>query len=272
MGNKQKICRLLLLALCFPTAACRFTPWETEPVCTDRYQKNTASLAKREAGGKNIKIVVISDAHNQLAKLERAITGINARGDIDFVVMVGDITESGVLLEYEWACEVFQKLNMPRFYAIGNHDAISFGKEIHQKMFGALDSTIRFRDSKFIIFNNNKYEFPEAPDYDWIAQQAVVNAGETRNHTVAFSHVSPNVDVYNLTEVEFEEAFFFSNGVGLTVHGHRHQFSFREDQFGTRHITVPTMADYFFSVLTLNSDFTVSLETCRKNCTVRASW
>jgi len=272
MPSGRALSLLLVLALGLAAPSCRYSPWETDPDCTDKPGKNLASLALREAGGSDVRIALLTDSHNNVDRLDEVVSWINARGDIDFVIVLGDITNQGLLLEYEWACTGLRDLNAPRFYTIGNHDAISFGKEVFREMFGPYDLAFRFRNSRFILYNANKFEFSGVPDYDFIAAAAAVAGGETRIHTVAFSHVPPEVDVYTQAEVDFEEAFMAANGVDFTVHGHRDVYSLVQDGFGTRHLIVPSVERAYYSVLTLTAGDAVTVETCQDTCTTRASW
>ena len=271
MKAEKRACCAILLALCLPVAACRYSPWETEPDCKDRLSKNLANLEESAAGSGDFRFAVFSDSHNEIGELDKIVSRINARGDISFVVVLGDITNTGLLMEYEWACRALGKLDMPRFYAIGNHDAISFGKDVFNKMFGPYDYAIGYRESKLIVFNSNKFEFPDVPDYPLIAKLAEVSPGEVRRHTVGLAHVAPVVDVYDEEDVRFEEAFYFEHGFNLAVHGHRN-FHLWRDGYGTAHVMADLASKGEYDVLTLHADSRVTLEVCRPDCAVHSAW
>lgn len=60
---------------------------------------------------------------------ETAISALNAHAAmhneaLDFVFHTGDVVDHGEPAEYELAREIFNQLNMPIHYAIGNHDKI----------------------------------------------------------------------------------------------------------------------------------------------------
>ena len=52
---------------------------------------------------------------------------INKRGDVDFVVHCGDISDFGVTREFELQRDILEKLTMPYVVLIGNHDCLGSG-------------------------------------------------------------------------------------------------------------------------------------------------
>ena len=77
---------------------------------------------------KNFKFAFLSDTHigspngSSEEDLRRTITDINARNDIDFVVITGDITELGSNKELALAKKILDSLRLPYYIIPGNHD------------------------------------------------------------------------------------------------------------------------------------------------------
>jgi hypothetical protein len=80
-------------------------------------------------------------------------------------------------------------------------------------------------DSRFVVFNNNKLEHDHVPDTAFISAAAELRPGETRNHTVAVSHIAPWSVSGDDREVRLERELLASLGVRYTIHAHRHRFA-----------------------------------------------
>ncbi|MFQ5486749.1 MAG: metallophosphoesterase family protein, partial [Desulfobacterales bacterium] len=209
---------------------------------------------------------LLADAQRQPLSTQKVIERIAGRDDIAFVLILGDLTDTGLEMEFEWTCKSLEKLDIPYLPIIGNHDAISFGKEIWKKYFGAFDYSFTFLESKFIIYNDNAYEFPGVPDFDWMAQEAAVAGGEVRYHTIGVSHIPPVTDVHNADEAFALRQFLFDNGFDLTVHGHLARFDYWRDEFGVDHYYVDDTEGEEYGIMTVYQD-RVEFENCSPECT-----
>jgi Icc protein len=113
------------------------------------------------------RIVQISDTHlsrfgNFEEKMfDRALKDINNL-DIapDVIVHTGDITDRGVLSEYEFALQKINLLDSKVLFTPGNHDERNYGHSLYREMIGPLDSKKEIGDLIFFIMNS-----PE-PDRD----------------------------------------------------------------------------------------------------------
>src|ERR1043165_4845156 len=97
----------LLLASCMQP-----TPFGTDAEEHDLNAVNVARLLARESAGP-LRFVALGDSHQAYDELERTVEQINARTDIDLVVHVGDISNLGLLQEFEWTERVLARLNVP---------------------------------------------------------------------------------------------------------------------------------------------------------------
>ncbi|MFW9987754.1 MAG: metallophosphoesterase family protein, partial [Candidatus Odinarchaeota archaeon] len=93
------------------------------------------------------RFVIISDTHINrgrgsfnLHAYNLGIEQINKIKNVDLYLHLGDITQSGTLLEYEYAIEQFKKFKpiskCPLMILIGNHDAMNVGYLLFEEMIG----------------------------------------------------------------------------------------------------------------------------------------
>ncbi|MFO8018914.1 MAG: metallophosphoesterase [Promethearchaeia archaeon] len=96
---------------------------------------------------KKKKIVLLSDTHIErhnsafnLHAFNEGIKKLNKIKDVDLYLHLGDITHNGTLIEYEYAQEQINKLELlptsPLRFVIGNHDAKNVGYLLFEEFFG----------------------------------------------------------------------------------------------------------------------------------------
>lgn len=133
--------------------------------------------------------VVTGDTHLDYDNTEKMVTHINNDPEVDFVIHLGDVTDHGLLKEYEWATGVLQKLRVPYLLTIGNHDVVSRGDEVYRYMYGPTDFSVIIDSVKFIFYNNNSREYDfngKVPDLGWLENEL---SGDNFNRVVLSSHV-----------------------------------------------------------------------------------
>lgn len=83
-------------------------------------------IAAYSAGGQNLKFAWLTDIHVGYAKSDsvilKQIDRINSQNDVGFVVITGDISETGKWEELERAQKLLSKLNKRFLIIPGNHD------------------------------------------------------------------------------------------------------------------------------------------------------
>lgn len=137
-----------------------------------------------------ITFIVTGDTHLDYDNTGKMVDLINKDASIDFVVHVGDLTDHGLLKEYEWKTAVLQRLNVPFLVAIGNHDVLSKGEDVYRHMFGPTNFSMVVDSIKFIFYNNNgrEYDFKgNIPDLNWLEKELTKEKNFKR--AVLVSHV-----------------------------------------------------------------------------------
>ena len=132
-------------------------------------------------GDDTVTFAFVGDSQRFYDELERFIDTVNAIDEIDFIILAGDISDFGLLEEFELIHEQLSGLNKPYFGVVGNHDVVARGEEIFERMFGPLNYTFTYRSVKFIAHNTNGKEYPdkEVPDMNWL-RSALVTDGSAR--------------------------------------------------------------------------------------------
>ena len=261
---------LLIAVLLLSGCQYEVSPWDTDVNCpaSVSVESNIArlkALELAEGSRADYKVALLSDPQFYPGAFEDVIKQVNKMDDIAFVVVSGDLTETGVKAEFEWTCKAMSKSTKPIFAVLGNHDALAFGSEIWLDVFGEYDFSFEYQSSKFIAYNDNKYEFENVPDRNWLESEASVAVGETRAHTIAISHNPPWKSDLALSQ-EMKDY-----GFDLSVHGHQHKFDFWQlfDVQLPHYITSFTK-EKEYGILTVSGS-ELSLENCKGSVCVGAN-
>ena len=193
--------------------------------------KNIELIERATAGKSIIRFAVISDSQRFYDETRDAVNAINARGDIDFVLHGGDLTEYGATKEFLWQRDILDKLSMPYVCVIGNHDCIATGIEAYKSLFGPLNFSFTAGDVRFVCLNTNSLEFDYSeavPDLGYIKNEiATMDAGVRKS--VVLMHASPYSEQFsnNLAQ-EFHQLLTRLRGLQFCVYGHGHNVTVDE--------------------------------------------
>ena len=101
-----------------------------------RNEENMARIEQACAGRSEIRFAKISDTQRWYDETEDAVESINQRGDVDFVVHCGDISDFGMTNEMELQRDILEKLRVPYVVLLGNHDCLGTGADTFRWLFG----------------------------------------------------------------------------------------------------------------------------------------
>ncbi|CAG4994181.1 3',5'-cyclic adenosine monophosphate phosphodiesterase CpdA [Dyadobacter sp. CECT 9275] len=186
-------------------------------------EKNIAKLGRN--ADDTVTIAFTGDSQRFYAHIDRFVKKANTLPEIDFILLAGDISDFGLLQEFEWVNSRLAKLSKPYIGVIGNHDLVANGEVVFEKMFGPLNLSFVYDSIRFVTHNTNslEYKFRKVPDMNWLGN-ALKPAANVK-HIVTVSHVPPfSPDEFN-TDLEGPYTRLLSQTPNLLVslHGHVHE-------------------------------------------------
>ena len=213
------------LAALIGLGGCRFeeSPYSAKPSQKNLNPKNIAHItALSQSTPEPFRIGVVSDTHTYYDDYLKVIRDIRGKNSCDFLLHCGDVTDSGLLREYEWGDEIIRKADLPYVTVIGNHDALANGKTIFLEMYGYYNVSFEYNRAHVIVFNNNNWEFGvDVPDFDWLeAELAAKPLGEVK---IVAAHISPfDNDRFNTAQQSRFHTLMQTYSVSCVVGGHNH--------------------------------------------------
>lgn len=180
----------------------------------------------------NFKFALLTDLHIQITNaepgkdLQMAVSDLNNSSNIDFVLINGDITETGDLASLLKAREIISGLKMPWFITSGNHDTkwTPSGGTAFSKVFGDDKFTFEHKGFRFIGFNTGPlikmgdgHIYPQ--DFDWVENE-LQKAGNKAQVFIVTHYPLQNGDVDNWYEMT---ALLRKYNVQAVLSGHYHR-------------------------------------------------
>ncbi len=201
---------------------------------------------------------LISDPQILPGFLKLAVNALDDRGDISFSLILGDLTDRSLRAEFLWVADVVEKANHPVLTVVGNHDGLIYGEDIYKRVFGPLNYTFTFRGVKFVMWNNNPFEWGY-PDFDWLRREI-----ETYPHVIIVAHQPPgSIERYPEANDELRSIYAHPHVLG-SLHGHTHKYGF-ELISDKPVLTVARVVDTTFSVMKVKDSFALSFEHCQES-------
>lgn len=236
----------LFIFLCLFGCEFKLSPYVAK---IPKQQKNSVTLqqikSSEASASADFKVAFLSDTHNYYERLEDGVKKINANGPYAFVIITGDVTNYGLIDEFEASIREFNGLSFPYFVVVGNHDLLSNGKTIYERLFGATDFSFTYKDVLFVMLNNNNWESSgRIPDLTWLRNQF---AADSSGRRIVSAHVSPgDEERFSVTEIQNWEDLIQEFSVDYVMHGHNHNPG-EESQGGGTQITIgaPSKGTYY---------------------------
>ena len=186
---------------------------------------NIARIEQQCIGRDSVRFVVISDTQRWYDETNAAVRSINARGDVDFVIHCGDVSDFGVTREFELQRDIFDKLQMPYVVILGNHDCLGTGADVYRYIFGEPNFSFDAGNTHFVCLNTNAYEYDYStavPDFKFIRTDRL-SVSQSCKRTVVAMHAQPYSDQFNNNVAEvFEEEILKYPSLQFCLCGHGH--------------------------------------------------
>lgn len=218
--KKTLIVFVFLYLACAPF---RGSPYSDVLINGDRSlnSKTLPDLSNIEADGK-VRIAVIADSHQNYKDLKIAIQDINSLPETDFVVHLGDFTNSGYNFEYDLFLDLWGRLQLPKFCILGNHDTVGAGPQLYSKAFGPSNTYFESPNYRFISFMTNNWEDPDDFSPQWLLDRIQ----ETTKAVVVFSHVPlTDTERYSGSDRAILDQVLQQPNLILSLNGHNHVYS-----------------------------------------------
>ena len=260
----QSIIRILLLSVVVFISGCEKV-FDYSPYNANIKNKNLTNINLEKINEINtdtchfFKFAIIADNHFHYDRLKSIVNHINKNSGISFVLHAGDMTDRGVLKEYEFFYDIIKKVNVPYLTVIGNHDYRSNGEDIYKQIFGKLNYSFAFNNCKFIMFDDVFWESNKTPDFNWLETELSDNGLYQQVFVIA--HIPPYSDQFDTYNENIYKNLLEENNVRLSIHGHNHSYYYDEAyNDGVKYLVVNDIMDYSYCIVTVNSDTTFNIE------------
>ncbi len=249
----------ILILLIYGCKQIEYSPNQIFDVDSPR-NLNSKNLSKllSNPGDDTIRFVLCGDSQRALHETNVLVEKVNKMPNIDFLILSGDISEFGVLQEMEWVSRSLSQLKIPFFGVIGNHDLVSNGKQVFQKMFGDLNFSFNYKKAKFICHDTNGREYNfnrQVPDISWLKSELIVS--DTIKTIVGISHVPPETaDFDNFLLKDYLNTFKSNSSFKASFHAHESRYrEFRPDESGIPYVvTADLNSSEFLLVEIINGE------------------
>lgn len=234
-----------------------FSPWQESVPESNLTQKHLDWLKENEGDSDSIKIAITGDTQAVIGHF-RDIINITNDSDFDFIVVLGDLTDLGLRQEWMWFGNSIAKSTKPVLTVVGNHDGLAAGDSMYRKMFGDLNYSFTYRGVKFIMWNNNYYEWGD-PDFEWLEKETT-----TPMSVVIMSHQPPGSGTLKDHHEKRWKKIRDRSNVVASIHGHQHSYGYVVEDGGTQVYTVERVIDEHFGMVEIGKS--VVFSNCKPKC------
>ena len=244
--------KLLILASCIAITSCEemtaFSPYDAKTLQRNQNVKNISEIQGEQMNADSLVFIALTDTHSGYSDLRAAVKTINEMEGISFVVVCGDITNWGLAKEFDDYFGVINRLNIPFITVIGNHDYLSSGKLIYNKMFGLTNFYFDIGNYRMVIFDNVVWENGnQSPDFDWFQGALTVPEGMTG---IACFHIHPWDLQLDKGHADRMREIIENKSVALSLFGHGHDYK-EEEAKNQKYLMVPDISMRNMTKITL---------------------
>jgi len=249
---------IFILPILLSCNATEFSPNQkfNDNTATDVNAREISSLPKKGSGSP-VRIAVSGDTQRKYKESQLFVDHINSRNDVDFVVLNGDVSDFGLLLEFDGIYKIYSGLKVPFITVIGNHDQVANGFDIYLRMFGQTDFTFDYAGIKFVCHDSNSREHNfdgNIPDLSWLKNNLKPDSGT--QHVVALSHVPPDdADFDQKLRPAYEDLFNSTPGMLASIHSHQHSpdVIYRQDGKGIPFIITNAIVNRAYTIIDISN-------------------
>lgn len=233
-----------------------YSPWQSD---IDHHDLTKTNLRKLKNGSLPFTIAITGDPQAVVGDFDEVKLQINKRRDVSFSVVLGDITDRGLKREWNLAADIINSFDKPVLTVVGNHDGLSNAKSIYPKMFGPYNYSFYYGGVKFVMWNNNFYEWGD-PDFDWLEKEVL-----DQYPVIVMSHQPP----YSGTLLEHHEDRWYQIRSGgdiiASLHGHQHSWGFYEED-GVDIYAVDRVSGTHYGIMKIDGELNISFKNCSPVC------
>lgn len=219
------------------------------------------------------KFAFISDTQGSYDETQDAVDDMLSRGDIDFIIHGGDMTDFGLPKEFKLCRNIFSGSGIPYVAAIGNHDCLGNGEDTFNYLFGPENFSFNVGPLHIVILNTVALEYDYShpvPDLDFIERDiacvdSINELGAGLTHTVVAMHSRPYDEQFN-NNVAKPFDYYISSYPGMLpldgssqrsfcINGHNHAHEIY-DLFGNGilYYQVPNVAKRTYFIFTITDE------------------
>ncbi len=232
-------------------------------------EKNLKKLEQLHLGS-SFKFAFISDTQRWYDETNDVVSHINKRGDIDFVIHGGDLTDFGVKDEFIWMRDCLLGFKMPWLTVIGNHDFLGTGEHIYSYMFGDYNYAFTVGHYRFLVMNTVALELDYStpvPDFEFMHKQAeYIDSLNTEKpdsiiHSVFVMHSRPGDEQFNNNVLYPFDLYLNLFPAPFCLNGHNHRTEAIEPyNDGIIFYGINEIKDRQYYVITVNPDSSYEME------------
>jgi Icc protein len=196
-----------------------------------------------------VRIGLLADAHYHFQDIKELVNQLNGES-VDFVIVLGDIVDQGLVSEFEILEDVLNDLKMPYLTVIGNHEYLANGEDIYDQLYGSRNYSFSYAGYHFIAWDDVYWEKNGTPDWDWLESRLKQT---DRGTPILLAHIPPWGDQFPEADEARYVALTEQYGVQASLHGHKHQFGIENYNNDILYATVPAVDKLSYGILTLEN-------------------